>query len=70
VQQILVHEAIERKEMQDDPNRYYFKETSKTRRDKTGEEGAHVDANRVEQQLRDGKLTFKEAINKYYKEKK
>jgi hypothetical protein len=69
-EQIIVHEAIERKDMQNDPNRLYFKETARTRLNKTGEEGAHVDANRLEKQFRDGKISFKDAIKKYYGENK
>lgn len=68
--QIMVHEAIERKEMQEDPNREYFKETAKTRMNATGEEGAHVDANEIERKVRDGKMTPEEAIEKFYGKEK
>lgn len=68
--QIMAHEAIERKKMLDDPNREYFKKTSKTRINKEGEDGAHIDANKIEKQIRNGKITSKEAIEKFYKKKK
>jgi hypothetical protein len=67
--EVMVHEAIERKEMQDDPNWQYYKETAKTRTNEQGEEGAHVDANKVEQQVRDGEVTPDDAIKQYYGEK-
>jgi len=66
-EQIMTHEAIERKKMQEDPNREYFKETTKTKTNKTGEEGAHIDANEIEKQVRNGKITAKETIEKFYK---
>jgi hypothetical protein len=66
--QILVHEAIERKLMQENPNRVYYKETSKLRKEgDVKKEGAHEEANKIERDLRDGKITFKEAIDEYYK---
>jgi hypothetical protein len=67
VYQILVHEAIERKLMEEDPNREYYKETAKTRKYKNlKKEGAHEEANEVEKELRDEKITFQEALEKYY----
>jgi len=68
-EQILVHEAIERKKMQADSNRPYYKKTAKTRMNKTGEQGAHIDANNMEKKVRDGKISVKEAIDKFYGKK-
>jgi hypothetical protein len=68
VYQIIVHEAIERKLMQKNPKRDYYKETDKERdSDNYTHEGAHEEANAIEKQLRNGDITFEEAIKKYYK---
>lgn len=68
VYQIILHEAIERKLMQRDPHRKYFKETYKPRKEKDFKKmGAHEEANEIEKLLRNNKITFNEAINYYYK---
>ena len=66
--QIMIHEAIERKLMQESPNRVYYKETSKLRKEgDLKKEGAHEEANEIERQLRDGEITVEEALDEYYK---
>lgn len=67
VDQIMIHEAIERKLMQENPNREYYKETAKLRKEgDVKKEGAHEEANEVERQLRDGEITVRKALEKYY----